>query len=86
VSSQVFFYSLWQLERRLCKMKKAIFLFMMSVIFLALTSCKKILETGFKKQMNQSRADMLKDGNLHVVSVPRECRVIPESPNRYGRN
>ncbi|MGD9032299.1 MAG: MBL fold metallo-hydrolase [Desulfobacteraceae bacterium] len=50
-------------------MKKAIFLFMMSFMVFALTSCEKILETGLKKQMNQSRANMLTDGNLHVVLV-----------------
>jgi len=50
-------------------MKKAIFLFMMSVMVFAMTSCEGILETGLKKQMDQSRANMLTDGNLHVVLV-----------------
>ncbi|MBW2252467.1 MAG: MBL fold metallo-hydrolase, partial [Deltaproteobacteria bacterium] len=50
-------------------MKKAIFLLMMSVMVFAPISCEKILETGLKKQMNRSRADMLTDGNLHVVLV-----------------
>ena len=42
---------------------------MASVIFAALTACDKIVETGLKNQMNQSRADMLTDGKLHVVLV-----------------
>ena len=50
-------------------MKKFIILVMMSVIVLVLTSCDKILETAFKRQINQTRSEMLTDGNLHVVLV-----------------
>jgi ribonuclease Z len=50
-------------------MKKTIFLLMMSVIFFSLISCEKILEMAAKNQMNETRSDMLTDGNLHVVLV-----------------
>jgi ribonuclease Z len=50
-------------------MKKTIFLLVLSVMFFALTSCEKILETAVKNQMNQTRTDMLTDDNLHVVLV-----------------
>jgi len=42
---------------------------MLLVMVLALISCERMLETGLKKQLSQSRADMLTDGNLHVVLV-----------------
>ena len=48
-------------------MKKTIFLLMMSVF--SLTACDNLVERGLKKQMTQSRVDMLTDGNLHVVMV-----------------
>ena len=48
-------------------MKKSIFLLMMSVF--SLTACDNLVERGLKKQMTQSRVDMLTDGNLHVVMV-----------------
>ena len=48
-------------------MKETIIVFMMSAMVFTLTSCEKILETGLSKQMNQGRADMLTDVNLHVV-------------------
>ena len=39
------------------------------VIALLTSSCQKLIETGFKRQMSKSRAEMLTDGNLHVVLV-----------------
>jgi len=50
-------------------MKKTIFLLMMSVMVFSLTACDNLVERGLKKQMTQSRVDMLTDGNLHVVMV-----------------
>jgi len=50
-------------------MKKAILLLTILVLVISLTACDKLVERGFKKQMTQSRADMLTDGNLHVVMV-----------------
>lgn len=34
-----------------------------------LTACDKLIERGLKKQLTQSRTDMLTDGNMHVVMV-----------------
>jgi ribonuclease Z len=49
--------------------KKTILLLMMLVMVFSLTACDNLVERGLKKQMTQSRADMLTDGNLHVVMV-----------------
>lgn len=50
-------------------MKKAILLPTILVLMFSLTACDNLVERGLKKQMTQSRADMLTDGNLHVVMV-----------------
>ncbi|MBW2613865.1 MAG: MBL fold metallo-hydrolase [Deltaproteobacteria bacterium] len=50
-------------------MKKIAYLLMVLVIIFSLTACDNIVERGLKKQMMQNRADMLKDGNMHVVLV-----------------
>lgn len=50
-------------------MNKTIFLLIMSVVVFSLTACDKLVERGLKKQMTQSRTDMLTDGNLYVVMV-----------------
>ena len=42
---------------------------MVLAIAFSLTACDKLVERGIKKQMTQTRADMLTDGNLHVVLV-----------------
>ena len=41
----------------------------MSVVVFSLTACDNLVERGLRKQMTQSRAGMLTDGNLHVVLV-----------------
>jgi ribonuclease Z len=38
-------------------------------IALSISSCQKLMETAVKRQMSKSRAEMLTDGNLHVVLV-----------------
>jgi len=50
-------------------MKKTIHLLLLSVLVFTLSACDQILETAVKRQMNQTRAGMLTDGNLHVVLV-----------------
>ena len=50
-------------------MKKAILLLTILVLMFSLTACDNLVERGLKKQMTQSRADMLTDGNLHVIMV-----------------
>ena len=52
-------------------MKKIFYLFMVWIMTLPLASCDRLVERGMKKQMsqNQSGAEMLKDGSLHVVLV-----------------
>ncbi len=50
-------------------MKKSAYLLMVLAIAFSLTACDKLVERGIKKQMTQTRADMLTDGNLHVVLV-----------------
>jgi len=50
-------------------MKKAACLLAMSVLIFSLASCDKLMEIGVKRQMSKTRADMLTDGNLHVVLV-----------------
>jgi ribonuclease Z len=48
-------------------MKK--YLLILSAMIFSLTACEKIIETGMKRQMNQTRTEMLTDGNLHVILV-----------------
>jgi len=52
-------------------MKKNAYLLMVLFIVISLTACDNLVERGFKKQLeeNQTGADMLTDGNLHVVLV-----------------
>ena len=50
-------------------MKKLAYLPMVLAMVFSLTACDKLVERGLKKQITQSRADMLTDGNLHVVLV-----------------
>jgi ribonuclease Z len=52
-------------------MKKNVYLLMVLFMVISLTACDKLVERGFRKQLNQNQAgvDMLTDGNLHVVLV-----------------
>ena len=50
-------------------MKKIACLLTVLFLVISLAACDKLVERGLKKQMTQSRADMLTDGNLHVVLV-----------------
>jgi len=50
-------------------MKKSLVLLLSSAMIFSLTSCDKIVEIAIKRQLNQTRSDMLTDGNLHVVLV-----------------
>ena len=50
-------------------MKKITCLLTTLFLVISLAACDKLVERGLKKQMSQSRADMLTDGNLHVVLV-----------------
>jgi ribonuclease Z len=52
-------------------MKKLTYLLIVLAIAFCLTACDKLVERGFKKQLKENRAgaDMLTDGNLHVVLV-----------------
>jgi ribonuclease Z len=50
-------------------MRKIAYLYMMVTMVFSLTACDKLVERGIKKQMTQRRADMLTDGNLHVVLI-----------------
>lgn len=50
-------------------MKKLISLLVVPMLLFSLTSCQKLQETALKRQMSKTRADMLTDGNLHVVLV-----------------
>ena len=42
---------------------------MVSAMVFSLMACEKLIETGIERQMNQTRAKMVTDGNLHVVLV-----------------
>ena len=50
-------------------MKKLTCLLMVLAMGFSLTACDALVERGLRKQLTQSRADMLTDGNLHVVLV-----------------
>lgn len=52
-------------------MKKIAYLLIVLFLVISLTACDKLVERGFKKQLegNRTGADILTDGNLHVVLV-----------------
>lgn len=50
-------------------MKKMVYLLMIFAILFSLTACDKLIESAVETQMNQTRSEMLTDGNLHVVLV-----------------
>ncbi|WP_457553822.1 MBL fold metallo-hydrolase [Desulfobacula sp.] len=51
------------------KIKQIIYLLALSTLFFPLAACDKLIETMAKRQMNQTRSEMLTDGNMHVVMV-----------------
>ncbi len=50
-------------------MSNTVYLLLVIMMVMGLSSCEKILEYGVKKQMTATRTEMLTDGDLHVVLI-----------------